>query len=137
MKKMISVIALAVMSTFVGAANCNGSSVVSCTSDADCTDAATPACIETICQADLTECENDVDCRLADPDSPTTSSENCTNDAGCAGGEVCLSGYDKTFCATDGDTCAAGTTVVSADKAEGGTVQVCLAAATCNQGACN
>jgi len=103
-KSLLSLATLVAAATLSMAADCSGTNVEACTSDADCTDqvcdVANETCVTAVCDADA-------DCDLANPDSPT-SAEDCAVDADCdssAGPAVCVvDGVGVAYCAIeDGD----------------------------------
>lgn len=141
MKKLVVLSALVLALT----AACDGSNVTECETDADCP-AEQPVCDTdgdpAICvpEGDDPECEEDLDCQLANGDSATTK-EDCA-DSGCDGGDLCVEDQlGVTYCATpvnDQAECdAIGGTLTALTDTDGGSFDGCLADGSCTEdGAC-
>lgn len=124
----------------------DGSNVVPCTTDDDCTGLEdTPVCdteLEQCVAGDDSVCEENKDCQIGFNNSGGTLAANpsCANTAACEDGESCAKGFDGAgFCVLTG-ACPDGTTgaaTVTVDLLDGGTGEACVdAASTCDSGTC-
>lgn len=141
-KLLVLALTLPVVIVIMGGADCGGAAT--CTTDADCTGKtnavgdAIPYCDTEagVCVPDQGECTEDLDCRLLNPDSATSTEDHaCTANSDCNGDERCVettTGFHK--CATVGDqtACAAvDTDSVTVTDTDGNDANVCLAGGTC------
>ena len=142
LKKILLATALVLVPT-LGFVACDGSAVTECTSDADCP-ADQPVCDTSsdpgLCvpEGDDPECEEDLDCQLANADS-ATSTDDCSANADCgAGDERCVEDQvGVTYCALVTDVCDGTSTATDIDDVEGGTFTTCLGDGSCTEdGAC-
>lgn len=129
----------------------DGSNVVPCTTDDDCTGLEdTPICdteLEQCVAGETGECESNVQCQIAYNGSNDAASAECTNDAGCnaANDEICVKGFgDVGFCVSSdpgGTTCSEiGGETVPVTKIDGSNANACLDPVgdrSCGDGTCD
>lgn len=125
----------------------SGSAVTECSTDADCP-AEQPVCDTSsdpgVCVPEDSsdpECEEDLDCQLANGDSATTQ-EDCAGNDDCDAGDNCVEDQlDVTYCVTtannQGECDAIGGTYTTLTDIDGGSFGGCLADGACSEdGAC-
>lgn len=140
---LLSLSTLGLTATLAFSSACDDGGAQECTETADCDDT-TLQCVDGLCSvADEPECEEDLDCDLADtePGSPLYSkdeldagNDECEDEDAVtivtfSGEEVCA--LEAEDAATE---CSAGESLADAEAAAGGTVTICIKAdGTCDE----
>jgi len=142
----ISMLAILIPATlFFAGADCTGSNVTQCETDADCADLTdTTSCEDVagqlICVANTDVCTEDTDCELASSDS-ATSVEACEANTDCdAGDERCVEdNVGVTYCALvlDAADCDATNSIATLEDVDGASFTTCLGDGTCADGQCS
>jgi hypothetical protein len=142
MMKKLSIAAFAVSALMLTACD-NGSNIVECESDDDCS-GDTPTCDipdgDTVGQCvagDDEECAEDLDCQLANGDS-ATSADDCSANTDCDGGDRCVEDqlgatYCVTIAADQAECDLISLTYVSLTDIDGGAGGGCVADGACTE----